>query len=177
MLANISSTHVKSPQALGLQKASPELGDRPWWLSLYHRFPRTELLVLQPLSPELYKLIETELLVRRVPSHCLFLNVQPGGSYNDTMEDTSPAGKCTDEEEKRGRRTKYGAPPTGEEDADRSFISQSGKICNYIHRKYQQAKKKTSMSIHKICYNRSMSYNFRNIFCRTCVICVHTFLY
>lgn len=113
MLANISSTHVKSPQALGLQKASPELGDRPWWLSLYHRFPRTELLVLQPLSPELHKLFETELLVRRVPSHCLFLNVQPAGSYNDTMEDTSPAGKCTNEEEKRGRRTKYGAPSTG----------------------------------------------------------------
>lgn len=169
MLANISTTHVKSPQALGLQKASPELGDRPWWLSLYHRFPRTELLVLQPLSPELYKLFETELLVRRVPSHCLFLNVQTGGSYNDTMEDTTTAGKCTNEEEKRGRRTKYGAPSTGGEDGDWPFIFAVGeKLQLYSQKRYNIEQKIM------LCYNRSMPYNFRNTFC---VICVHTFFY
>lgn len=166
MLANNSSTHVKSPQALGLQKASPELGDRPWWLSLYHRFPRTELLVLQPLSPELYKLFETELLVWRVPSHCLFLNVQPGGSYNDTMEDISPVGKRTNEEEKRGRRTKYGAPSTGRKMPIGHLFSQLGKNCNFIHRKSIATSKKY-ISMHKICYNRSMPYTFRNTFCRT----------
>lgn len=178
MLANISVTHVKSPQALGLQKASPELGDRPWWLSLYHRFPRTELLVFQPLSPELYKLFETELLVRRVPSHCLFLNVQPGGSYNDTMEDTSPAGKCTNEEEKRGR-TKYGAPSTGEEDPDWPFIFAFGEKLQLYSQKRYKIKQKI-MSMNKIYYNR-------NIYTIACliileipfvgIVCMHFYIY
>lgn len=110
-VATVSSTHIKSPQALGLQKASPELGDGPGRFSLQHWFPRTELLVLQPLSPELYKLFKTELLIWRVPSHCLFLNVQPRGSYNDTMEDTSPLGKCFNEEDKCDEN--HCAPSTG----------------------------------------------------------------
>lgn len=127
----MSSTHVKSPQALWLQKASPEPGDGPRRLSLYHWFPRTELLILQPLSPELYKLFETELLIWRVPSHCLFLNDQPRGSYNDTMEDTSPAGKCFNEEDNC-------APSTGVEDVEQSrgfIFIYLGKNCNFNYRK------------------------------------------
>lgn len=92
-------THVKPPQALGLQKASPELGDGAAGFSWQHGLPRAELLVLQPLPPELCKLLETELLVWSVPRHCLFLDIQPQEAYNDTMEDTSFADKCTNEEE------------------------------------------------------------------------------
>lgn len=81
-----NSTHVKPPQALRLQKTSPELSDGAQRFRLDHRLPRTQLLVLQPLPPELHYLLEAELLVWCVARHCYC--VQPPQTYNDTMEDT-----------------------------------------------------------------------------------------
>ena len=66
-------THIKPPQALGLQEASPELGDDAGRFGLDHGFPGAELLVLQPLSAELCELRDAELLVRRVPRHGFLL--------------------------------------------------------------------------------------------------------
>merc|ERR1719427_348826 len=62
---------IKPPHRLGLQKVSPEPldgGGAPSF-RLEDGLPCAELLVLQPLSPQLDELLHAELLVRRVARH------------------------------------------------------------------------------------------------------------
>lgn len=70
-----AGTHVKPPEGLRLQKTSPEFGNRTGGFRRHHGFPGTELLVLQPLPPQLNYLLETELLVWCVTTHFFYFSI------------------------------------------------------------------------------------------------------